>query len=252
VRAETLRVGGIGAASPMLPLLFAEFPGRADITLDVIPSLGSNGGLLALADGTLDMAVSGHALNPKERAAGLREALEIRTPFTLVTSLSRPSGFKSPDIAEIYKAEKATWTDGSLIRIILRPRSDSDSAVLARSFPGMEAALETARRRSYIPLAATDQDNADLAERVPGSLATSSLTQMTTEGRNLRFVSIDGAEPSLENLETGVYPFAKAFYFILTAKKNPTANRFLAFLRSPAGRAALRATGSILIENERM
>jgi len=247
--ADTIRVGGVGAAAGMLPHLFAAFDRTEDIKLEVIPSLGTSGGLRALSEGVLDMAVSGRALKPEELAQGLTPSVAVRTPFMLVTSHPRPNGFKSSEIAGIFKAAKATWADGSPIRIILRPKSDSDTAVLGGMFPDMVAAIEQARQRPDLSLAATDQDNADLAERVPGSLTGSTLTQVKMERRNLRFIPIDGFEPSLENLERRTYPFVKTLYFVLPAKKNPIAERFLDFLRSPAGQTALAATENILVAN---
>ena len=202
-----------------------------------------------MAEGVLDIAVSGRVLKPEELAQGLTQRAEIRTPFVLVTSQPRPNGFKSSEVAEIFKSRRASWADGSLIRIILRPKSDSDTTVLGSMFPGMAAAIEEARQRPDVPIAATDQDNADMAERIPGSLTGSTLSQVKMERRNLRFIAIDGVEPSLESLESGAYPFAKPIYFVLPAKKSPLAERFIAFLGSPAGRAALRATGNLPIAN---
>jgi phosphate transport system substrate-binding protein len=238
-------MGGVGSAMATLPAIFSAFdPGQED-KLEVIHSLGSSGALRAVAEGVLDIAVSGRALTPEEIAQGLTRAAEIRTPFVLVTSQPRPNGFKSSEVVELFRARRALWADGSLIRIIVRPKSDSDTTVLGGMFPGMAAAIEEVRRRPEIPMAATDQDNADMAERIPGSLTAATLSQVKMERRNLRFVAIDGVEPSLDHLESGTYPFAKAIYFVLPAKKKPLAERFVAFLGSPAGRAALRATGNL-------
>jgi phosphate transport system substrate-binding protein len=245
--AETLRAGGVGAATAMLPYLFEAFGHSKEIKLEVIPGLGTTGGLSALDEGVLDMAVSGRALKPDELARGLIPILAIRTPFVLVTSHPRPNGLKSSEIAAVFKAARATWTDGSPIRIILRPRSDSDTAILGGMFPDMAAAIEQARLRPDLTLAATDQDNADLAERTPGSLTASTLTQIQMEQRNLHYLAIDGVEPTLENLERRTYPFAKTLYFVLSARKNPIIERFVEFLRSPAGQAALVASGNVLI-----
>jgi phosphate transport system substrate-binding protein len=242
---ETLRVGGMGSVMAALPILFSAFDRREENKLEVVPSLGSNGALRATAEGVLDLAVSGRVLTQEERAQGLTQGAQARTPFVLVTSHARPNGFKSSDVAGIYKSRKASWTDGSLIRIILRPKSDTDTAALGIMFPGMAAAIEEARKRPDIPIAATDQDNADMAERIPGSLTASTISQIKMERRNLRFLSIDGVGPSLESLESGTYPFAKLIYFVLPAKKNPLAERFIAFLGSSAGQAALRATGTL-------
>lgn len=238
-------MGGVGASTAMLPPLFAAFDPKGEHQLEVIPALGSSGGLRAAADGMLDVAVSGRALKPDEKAQGLTQSIAIRTPFVLVTSKPQPSTLKSIEIADIYLSAKAVWPDRSPMRIIIRPASDSDTPLLGGMFPRMVSALEQARKRGEIPVAATDQDNADMAETTPGSLAGSTFTQVLGERRKLHFIPIDGVEPSLENLERGAYPFAKTFYFVLPAKKNPIAERFVAFLGTAKGQAALRATGNL-------
>jgi phosphate transport system substrate-binding protein len=243
--ANTLRAGGVGAVTKLLPILYAGFGDAAN--LEVIPSLGSSGGLRALAEGALDVAVSGRPLNAEEVKQGMRVVLAMRTPFVLVTSHPKPNGLKSADIAEIFRAQKSTWADGSLLHVILRPKSDTDTSILGGMFPGMVSAIESARTRQDVPVAATDQDNADAAERISGSLTGSTLTQIKTEQRPLRLLSIDGVTPSLEALESGAYPFSKTIYFILPAKNNPSAEAFVAFLRSPAGQAMLRGGGNLVI-----
>ena len=82
-----------------------------------------------------------------------------------------------------------------------------------------------------------------------GSLTGATLTQIKMEKRNLRFVAIDGVEPSLANLENRTYHFAKTQYFVLPATPKPAAARFVEFLRSPAGQTALLANSNILIAN---
>jgi phosphate transport system substrate-binding protein len=245
--ADTLRIGGIGAATAFLPELFATFERSEATKLKLIPGLGSSGGLRALQDGVLDIAVSGRPLKPEELQQGLMPAVTLRTPFVLITSHPHPNGLKGTEIPGIFKSQKAAWTDGTPIRIILRPKSDSDTQVLGDMFPGMAAAIDEARRRPDIPIAATDQDNASLAERVPGSFAGSTFTQIKMERRNLRYVAINGVEPSLENLQTAAYPFVKVLSFVLPAQRAPVAERFIAFLTSPPGKAALHATGNLLV-----
>jgi phosphate transport system substrate-binding protein len=246
--ADTLRVGGLGAATKLLPVLSARFADKnANAALEVIPSLGSSGGLRALAEGVLDMAVSGRPLNAEELKQGLHVAMTIRTPFVMVTSHDKPDGIRSAEIEGIYRNQKAKWSDGSAVRVILRPKSDSDTPLLGGMFPAMVSALEAARARHDVTVAATDQDNADAAERIPGSLTGSTLTQIKTEERRLRMIPIDGVVPTLETLESGAYPFSKTIYFVLPAKKNPLAENLVTFLHSPAGEAALRDGGTLLV-----
>ena len=74
---ETLRVGGVGAATAMLPHLFSAFNHAEEVKFEVIPNLGTSGGLRALSEGVLDMAVSGRVLTPEELAQGLTQRVSI-------------------------------------------------------------------------------------------------------------------------------------------------------------------------------
>ena len=152
---------------------------------------------------------------------------------------------KSADLAGIFAAEKPTWADGTPIRIILRPRSDTDTALLAELFAGMGEAIERARRRAELPTAATDQDNAALADRTPGSLVGTTMTQLKTKHRNLHVLPLDGVEPTLANFESGAYRFAKKLYFIVPRNSAPQAQRFVDFLRSRPGMEAQRESETL-------
>ena len=245
VAAETVRIGGTGATNEMVKSVAPLFLAETGIAVELIPSLGSSGGIAAAADGILDLCISGRPLKPAEIASGLKSAGELRTPFTIVTSHPKPNGLKSAEIAQLYQSDKPTWADGKPIRIILRPSNESDTWLLGQTFPGMEAAIKKVRTRADISLAATDQDNTKMAEATPESLVAATFTQVKMEKRNLRFVAIDGVEPTLENFENGKYPFGKVLYLVVAAKGTPAGANFIAFLRTPKGVAALREAGLV-------
>jgi phosphate transport system substrate-binding protein len=129
----------------------------------------------------------------------------------------------------------------------LRSRLDGDTKILEERFAGMREGFAAARLRPDVPVAATDQDNAELAERLSGSFVQAGLSQMIAEKRNLRLVPIDGVEPTLANLESGKYPHEKLFYFVYQATKSAAVDRLLDFLRSAEGRKILREAGSLPI-----
>ena len=242
---DTLRVGGTGSAIGMLQQVSAEFTAATGVKVEVVTSLGSNGAIRALVDGMLDIAVHARPLKTDETAAGLRQVAVLRTAYVIATSHFNATGMKSADLAGIFAAERPTWADGTPVRIILRPRSDTDTALLGELFAGMTEAIESARRRAEVPTAATDQDNVALADRTEGSLVGTTMSQIKTEHRNLHVVPLDGVEPTLANFESGVYRFAKKLYFIVPRDSTPEAQRFVEFLRSPQGVKALRATETL-------
>jgi phosphate transport system substrate-binding protein len=242
--AESLLVGGAGAATGMLRQVGAEFTRASGVEVDVVPGLGTAGAVTALADGKLDLAVSGRALTAEESTLGLRQALVVRTAFMLATSRPKPNGLKANELSQIYAATRPAWGDGMPIRIILRTRAESDTVLMERLFPGMNAAIESARGRSDVPVAATDQDNVAMAERVAGSLIGMTLAQFTTENPRLYVVPLDGVAPTLASFEAGAYPYTKRLYFLTRGPNVPTrVLQFLDYLRAPPGTNALRAAG---------
>lgn len=241
---QSLRMGGTGSSIGMLQQVGDEFAAAAGgVKVGVIPSLGSSGAIHALADRKLDIAVSARPLKPAESAEGLHQVLVLRTAYVLATSHHDLNELKSAGLPKIFAASKPVWPDGTPIRLILRPRSETDTKLLGELFPGMDKAIENLRKRPEVPIAATDQDNADMAERLPGSLTGTTLTQLMTEHRHLQVVTLDGVKPTLANFENGSYRFAKNLYFIVRPNDVPAAQEFIAYLRTPPGEKALRKAG---------
>jgi phosphate transport system substrate-binding protein len=243
--ADTLKIGGTGAVTEMLMQIGPAFEAETGVGLEVIPSLGTSGANAAVANGVIDISVAGRDLKDKETARGLTVAGTFRTPFGLVSSRPGPDDLGADEIASLYTADRPTWPDGTPVLIILRPVDESDNIVLGQVFPGMTDALAQARLRADLSIAATDQDNADMAEATNGSLVAATLTQITTEARHLRFVSIDGVAPSMESYLDGTYPYGKTLYLVVPGDISPKAAAFLAFIGSPSGVTLLRNAGIV-------
>ena len=242
--AATLRLAGTGGAIGAMRYVAPLFAAATGIQMEVLPSLGSGGALRAVGDGVIDVAVSARDLTAGESGRGLEANEFARTALVFVTSKLKPNGWRSVDLARIFKSEIKKWKDGTPINIILRTKSDTDTALMSSIFPGMQEAIEQARTRPDVPVAATDQNSARLAEDLTGSFVQAGLSQIVAEKRNLRLVPIDGVEPSLANLENGTYLFEKPLYLVFKFG-NREAESLLKFLRSPKGHEVLRETGNL-------
>lgn len=208
---DALRVGGTGGASALMAHVGSVFTQRTGIAVEVVLGFGTGGALKALAEGVLDLTVSGRPLNPTEQAKGLAQVATVRTPYVLATSHPAPPGLSGREVVAAYSAGRAVWPDGTPLRILLRPRSDSDAPMMAALFLGMEAALNQARQRGDAPVATTDQDNVEQAEKLPGSLGGATYTQVVMERRNLRLVALDGVTPTPAAYESGPIRMARSF-----------------------------------------
>jgi phosphate transport system substrate-binding protein len=243
--AETLSLGGTGGAVPMMRQVGAVFATRTATDLKIFDSLGSGGGITAAGDGVLDVTISGRPLTQKEVAAGFTTPLILRTPYVLATSYKAPPSVSRTEAARLFTDVNASWPDGTPVRIILRPPTESDNAVLFALFPGTEEAVAHARQRSDVPMAPTDQDNQDLATHTPGSLIGTTFTQTLLEARGLGMLPIDGVMPSAENLVSGSYPYEKRLWLVQPPRKTEIGQKFIVFLSSPDGQQALKIAGIV-------
>jgi phosphate transport system substrate-binding protein len=246
--AETvIRIGGTGGALGTMKLLGDAFAkSEPEFRVNVLPSLGSGGGIKAVLAGTLDLAVSVRPLSAEEKKRGARERIYARSPFVFVTSeKSSVSGVTTQQLIDIYSGKTISWPGGGQIRLVLRPEGDSDTVQLLSFSPAMARAVREAMGRKGMAFALSDQEAADVMEKAPGSLGTSILSLIRSERRSLRVLSLDGVVPTPKTLASGAYPHEKIFYAVTAGEGSPSARRFLAFLKSPEGRKVLAATGHL-------
>lgn len=243
---RSIQIGGTGSGLGVMAALADAFSaGPPDISIEILPSLGSSGGVRALVDGAVDIAVTSRPLKASESESDLRELHIARSPFVLVTSHANPDPIEADAVQGIFADPSARWSDGTPIRIILRPERDTNTTILAQHFEGLDQAVANARSRPEVPTAPTDQDNIQLAQQLAGSLTAASLTQIVTERANLRTITISGIEPTLENLESGTYPLHIDLFLIARADADEAVADFVAFVLSEDGRRTLRGVGSL-------
>lgn len=245
VSAETLKVGGNGSGMPAMELLGAEFAKRTPgVTVVVVPNLGSSGGLKALRDGVIDLAISSRPLKPEETATGMVSAEFGRTPFVFATNASVTQGFGSPAaLVDVYAGKITTWPDGKPIRLILRPKNDGDTAIQQAISPEMKLAVDAAQARPGMSVAMTDQDAVDLLEKTAGALGVTSMSIVQAEKRRLNLLSINGVAPSTNSLADGSYKYVKTMYLVRNGASTAAVLRFNAFIASREGRQLLANAG---------
>jgi phosphate transport system substrate-binding protein len=245
--AEPLQIGGTGAGIAAVRQVAQAFMASApDQRVEVLPSMGSGGGMRALAAGKIGMAMVARRIAADEQAAGMTQAVCLNTPFVLATSLPAAPPLTSDAVAGLYGAADARWPDGRPVRIVLRDEKEVSTQLLIKYFPRMQPALQEARKRMDVPIAMTDQENGDMAEQVAGSLTAMGLMQLVGERRALRILPVDGVAPSVEELESGRYRLATEVCLILPPRAKPGARKFAEYFLLPDGQAAARSVAALV------
>lgn len=247
--AETLRIGGTGADLGTMKQLLEAFANKhGNVRGRVMPSIGSGGGIKAVLAGKIDVAISTRPLKGGEVSSGATVIPYAKTALTIATPKNSPvDSITSADLVDIYAGRKIGWPDGSSIRLVLRPKSDSDVRILQQGVAGMEPAMRAALKRRGLPVGYTDQDAAAAIERSRWGLGTASLSMIMGENRPLKALTLDGVHPTPETIAEGRYPMVKTLYFVLGKSPSTMARKFVAFTRSTEGGRILSRTGHLAL-----
>jgi phosphate transport system substrate-binding protein len=246
--AETLKIGGTGTSLGSMNLLAAAFEkAYPDIKVMVLPSLGSSGGISAVAKGALDIGVSARAFTSEELSLGLQAIEFARTPLVPVTSagMSFP-GLSSGEIIKIFRGEMLVWPDGTRIRPVLRPADESVTLTLRKMSPEMSDAVDVALKRQGMLMALTDQEAAEMIENIPGSFGFSTLAQIISEKRCVKVLAYNGVLPDIHSLSDRSYLFFKVLYFVIQKEPSEPVRQFIDFARSDEGRKILEESGNLV------
>lgn len=251
VRADaTVRVGGTGSAAPLMEALgqaYSRKAGKVRVEV-VLPPMGSSAGLRAVMGGAIDLAFSAKPPAPAERDQGARHWELGRTPFLLATHEHRVDNLDSGLLADIFAGRATAWPDGTPIRLVLRPATETDTLILRGMSPTMDQAMGAALSRHGLPVATNDLENLALMEKTPGSLGMTNLALLMGTNSGLRPVSLNGVAPTLENLERGRYPHGKSLFAIRGAALSEAAQGFLDFLLSAEGRKIIAKQGYLTVK----
>ncbi|MEW6660231.1 MAG: substrate-binding domain-containing protein [Thermodesulfobacteriota bacterium] len=240
-----IKIGGTGGAYGVMAQVAAGFQKKyPQVRFHFPPSLGSSGGIKAVLSGALDLGLISRPLKAEEIRQGAVAVEYGRTPLMLVTSNQGPDlNFTLKEIASIYLGEIKNYPDGAPIRLILRPRVESDTIFLLHLSPEIAAAVRQAHVREGMITAITDKDNADTLEKIRGAMSWMTLAQFISENREVAPLALDGVRPGLETLAAGAYPYSKPFSVVAKANPTPLVKAFIEFLTSGESREILLKNG---------
>jgi len=243
-----IRINGSGTALDMLkPIMEAYRKDHRDAVFQMERPLGSSGAIKALTAGAIDIAAVSRALKPEEIAQGIKLKSFGKTPLAIVTEKKVPlKTISTGELENIYSGKTINWPNGEAIRVILRPKEDADTKILASFSPGMAQAISKARQRRGVMIAVTDPESNEAVSRTIGGIGTSGLTNVIVEKIPLNVLALNGVPPSRQNLASAIYPLSKDISFVTTGKLSDTAADFLEFIYSKRGKALAEKAGVLI------
>ena len=245
---ETININGSGSALDMMkPMIAAYQKNNKDVRIYMEKPLGSSGAVKALLAGALDLVLSSKPLKPEEMARGARLQLYGKTPLVMITEKKvRKRDITTRELEDIYSGKMATWPNGEIIRLVLRPNEDADSNLIRRLSPGMANAMDIAKSRPGMIVAVTDPDAYTTVSITPGGFGATGMASIIAEKIPVASLTLNGVAASPKTLASGAYPLAKEISIVTTPRTPPAAHKLISFMFSPQGRAIAAKTGVLV------
>lgn len=252
-RDGVIRLAGTGSALPIARRLTDAYVStHPEVKLHVHESIGSTGGLRALQDGVIDVALVSRPLTEAERQAGLRSI-----PYALdaVVFAGHPSvpvdGISSRQAVEIFAGRQPTWPDGSRVVVLQRERGDGGHEVAREAIPGFAAADDAGRRAGLWHVLFSDESIQQTLINAPGSIALMDLGTAVSQALPLKILALDGIQPDDDSVKRGIYPLHIELSFVVrTQSTHGPVQEFLRFVFSEQGAQIIDENGYITVEPE--
>ena len=241
--AKPIIMGGAGADLATFTLLHEAFnKHQPNIQIELLPSIGSGGAVRGVSSGRVDIGLMARPLQEHEKQHGLTAIHYADTALIYVVAKGSPlENIDTTTLEALYCGEPVPYD----LKIILRPKLDSDTLLLQAKLPDLIPALSSAFERKGVPVGMTDQSTIDLLLETDNAITTSSLSLVISEQRPLKVLNFNGVKPSVENLADASYPLSKKLFMVHDGSLTEPQRQFLEFVFTAEGKAILGRTGHL-------
>lgn len=241
---ETITIEGTGDSQALLRQLAKEFSSAVpDIQVIVPDSIGTGGGIRAVAENKATLGRTARPLKADEKAQGLAEYLFAQSPVVMAAhpSLAQVRSLTSTDLINLYSGTHKTWDvfggPPQKIYLIDREPGDSSRGTLEKNIQGFDS-IKSIGKMFYNTPSAVEA----IARH---SFSAGYIPLAWARNQSLHIIALNGVLPSDDAIKRGAYPLVTPFYVISHEPVSDTAKLFIDFLYSDAARRVMRESGVV-------
>ncbi|MFB8789559.1 MAG: phosphate ABC transporter substrate-binding protein [Potamolinea sp.] len=234
-KGTTVRVEGATSMAQINQALKNGFEKQFPGTTVTATARGTDTGIQALQQGSVEIAAVSRPLTPQETAQNLVAVPVIKDAVAIVVGEKNPfrKGLTSAQVVGIFQGQITDWskvggTPGT-IRVINRPPDSGThqafkELVLKGGTFGTTPNIETLQQDATTPLLQKLQTN---------GIGYATFAQVANQ-RTVRTVAVDGLTP-----EARQYPYQRTLYYAYKQPPSPQVQAFLGYVTSPQGQQAI-------------
>lgn len=236
---EPLLVAGSGTMSELNVALAAAFS-KSNPQVDVVVERGGSlSAFIALKRGSVDVAAMSRDLREADDQKEVRNFLIARNGVGVVVHESSPvRNLSSAQLRQVFDGSVRNWS------AIGGPQMPLEVVTRKRGTPARQFVEELVLGGGEVVPGASEMDTPEgVVQKVRanpsaiGFLLLKDLPDRTV----VRLLDVDGVGAARETILSGRYALTQSLYYVVLARGNSLAQRFVDFARSPQGQAIVDA-----------
>lgn len=236
-----LVIGGSTSVAVAAEVLAMEFRIlHPEVNIEV-QSVGSSAGIVGANDETFDIGMSSRDLGPEEKAWGLHEVLICRDAIATIIHPDNPvRDLTLEQVRGIFLGEIRNWGEVG--------GNDAEITVVVREAgSGTRGAFEDIVHEDLAPFerAIYLVGTGGVRAGVAGDVDAIGYISTVAVDPTIRALSVDGVEPTLEQVRAGNYPIARPYIFMTKGEPIGLAKEFIDWVMSEEGQAILEEEGYV-------
>ncbi|MDQ1255849.1 MAG: Phosphate-binding protein [Candidatus Hydrogenedentes bacterium] len=242
-QSSAVNVVGSTSVQPFAELLAEEYARENPEENIEVQGGGSTAGLQAASNGLADIGMCSRALKPEE-AEQFTGIVIARDGLAFVVNPANPvQSLTTDQLRGLFDGSIANWKEVGGDEGPVRPITREEGSGTRESFVKLVMGESRISRRAL-----TQESNGAVKELVKGDPAAIGYMSLGLVGHDLKAVLVDGVEPTVQNVLAGGYHLTRPFLFVTKGTAVPGAQRFIDYVLSPVGQAALKTEGLVPIQ----
>lgn len=236
---EPLLIAGSGTMHELNQALAGAFAKRNPLVDVVVERGGSMSAFIALRRGSVDVAAMSRDLREADDQREIRNYLVARNGVAVVVHPSLPlRSLSSDQLRRAFDGSVRQWSalggPPQALELVTRKRGTP-----ARQFLE-EMVLGGGEVASGVLELEKPKDVVHWVESHPAAMGFILLKDLPSKAQ-VRVIEVDGVAATRETILSGRYPLTQSLYFVVSGSQQSLAQRFVDFVRSPAGQAIVDA-----------
>lgn len=253
--ADSVRLAGSSSMEKLSGALAESFMEQYPGVTITVQFTGSSAGIEAVEEGRADIGNASRRLTKEEKAGGLTEHIVALDGIAVCTDpANKVTGLTGQQLKDLYTGRITNWLElgGEDIPVVVVGREAGSGT--REAFEGL---LGITGECTYANVLDSTGAVAARVASTPGAVGYVSFDVLGGKGQageeaGLRALSLDGAQPTGDNVKAGIYPLCRPFIMVtkgkLSEQKAPV-QKWFRYVYSSEGQKIAEKAGLIVISN---